>query len=222
MENSGFFICEEVAQVEALHASILNDGFYQLPIKEQLSRLAENLYKAHQDANPACTIQIKNWFPDLIGKPNQHILDTEFSLGNAQLTIAREFGFQNWEKVEQLKDTACNENFEHAVDAVIHGDIEQLKQMLDKVPTLATMRSCYGHQATLLIYLAANGVETYRQKTPYNAVEIAKVLLDAGADKNAKAKVYDGEHDALALLTSSSHPYEAGVGKELEAILLNE
>jgi len=37
------------------------------------------------------------------------------------------------------------------------------------------------HHATLLHYVGANGIESFRQKTPANAVDIARLLLDAGA-----------------------------------------
>jgi len=35
------------------------------------------------------------------------------------------------------------------------------------------------HGATLLLYVGANLVEGYRQKSPPNAVEVARVLLEA-------------------------------------------
>ncbi|MBZ0256929.1 hypothetical protein K8I31_12760 [bacterium] len=216
MNHPGVYVCEDVAQVGTLHASILNDGFYQLTIQEQLRRLAINLHNAHNDLNSACAVQLKNCFPNLIGKPMQEIMAARFSLADAQHTIAREYGYKNWLQVEQLGDKNCNGQFEHAVDAVVHGEIESLRKMLKETPALSSMRSCYSHQATLLIYLAANGVEIHRQKAPYNAVDIAQALLDAGADVHAKAKVYGGEYDVLALLASSDHPYKAGVGQKLE------
>src|SRR5205807_2098987 len=82
--------------------------------------------------------------------------------------------------------------FEAAVEAVINGDEASLRRMLAEHPDLAQARSsrtcCFDppeHRATLLHYVAANGVENYRQKTPPNAVEITRLLLDAGADPNA-------------------------------------
>jgi hypothetical protein len=36
-----------------------------------------------------------------------------------------------------------------------------------------------------LHYVAANGVEGYRQKTPKNAVKVAEILLNAGAEVGA-------------------------------------
>src|SRR5436190_1803876 len=67
------------------------------------------------------------------------------------------------------------------------------------------------HGATLLHYVAANGVEAHRQRTPPNAVAIARILLAAGADVNALAGMYGGRHATLPMLVSSSHPAAAGV-----------
>ena len=64
------------------------------------------------------------------------------------------------------------------------------------------------HHATLLHYVAANGVEDFRQLTPPNAVEIARRLLDAGAAVDALADTYGGGSDqtTMNLLVSSAHP----------------
>src|SRR5439155_1189945 len=59
--------------------------------------------------------------------------------------------------------------------------------------------------------LAANGVEDWRQRTPKNAVRLARQLLDAGADPDALAGMYGGQHATMSMLVSSSHPATAGV-----------
>jgi hypothetical protein len=109
------------------------------------------------------------------------------------------------------------ERFEAAVEAVIGGDAEMLRALLHEDPSLATARSTREHRATLLHYVAANGVEDERQRTPSNAVEIARMIVDAGADPNATAEFYGGGPGSTALvaLVSSGHPYDAGVQEEL-------
>ena len=59
--------------------------------------------------------------------------------------------------------------FELAVDAVIDGDEATLRDLLDLAPGLVRERSGAVHGATLLHYVAANGVEDHRQRTPPNA-----------------------------------------------------
>jgi hypothetical protein len=114
------------------------------------------------------------------------------------------------------------EPFEVAADAVIEGRVVELQALLHDQPTLATARSHREHHATLLHYVAANGVEQYRQKSPPNAVEIANTLLEAGAEVDALADTYTGgtTETTLNLLVSSVHPRDAGVQVPLVHTLL--
>lgn len=111
--------------------------------------------------------------------------------------------------------------FESAVEAVVTGDLAALRSLLRDHPQLARARSTRDHRATLLHYSAANGVEQDRQKTPKNAVEIAKVLLDAGADVDASAEMYGGQQTTMSMLVSSSHPAKAGLQVALVETLLD-
>ena len=109
-----------------------------------------------------------------------------------------------------------------AADAVIEGRLTSLQTLLRYQPALATARSNRAHHATLLHYVAANGVEQYRQKSPPNAVEIANTLLRAGAEVDALADTYAGgtTETTLNLLVSSVHPRDAGVQVPLVHTLL--
>ncbi len=111
--------------------------------------------------------------------------------------------------------------FKQAVQAIITGEAETLKQLLADHPELIHARSESDHQATLLHYVAANGVEDELQKTPANAVEIANILIDAGADVNAICETYGGGNaqTTLNLLVSSGHPAERGVQADLVRVL---
>jgi ankyrin repeat protein len=64
-------------------------------------------------------------------------------------------------------------------------------------------------------------VEGYRQKTPPNAVEIAKTLLRAGADVDALADMYGNPSTTMDLLVSSSPPAAAGLQTALAETLLD-
>jgi ankyrin repeat protein len=77
------------------------------------------------------------------------------------------------------------------------------------------------HRATLLHYVAANGVEGYRQRTPKNAVDVARLLLDAGAEVDALADLYGQGCTTMSLLVSSCHPAEAGLQVPLVNLLLD-
>src|SRR6202041_1140428 len=110
---------------------------------------------------------------------------------------------------------------EAAADAIVSGAIATLKGLLREDPQLIRARPTRDHDATLLHYVAANGVENYRQKTPNNIVEITETLLDSGAEVDATADVYGGGCSTLGLAATSVHPERAGVQEGLLQILLD-
>jgi ankyrin repeat protein len=110
--------------------------------------------------------------------------------------------------------------FARAVRAIVTGDVEALRSELAADPSLARARSASDHHATLLHYVAANGVEAELQRQVPNADEIASVLLAAGAQVDAPCDAYDGRcPTALNLLVSSDHPALAGVSARLVDVL---
>jgi ankyrin repeat protein len=138
------------------------------------------------------------------------------TLAAAQLFLAREHGFTSWPKfarhVQELaQGNSAVSAFEAATDAIVTGDAERLRKLLDAYPGLARERSTREHRSTLLHYVSANGVEDFRQKTPPNIVGITDLLLDAGADVNAESEAYGGGCTALGLVATSIHPERAGV-----------
>lgn len=155
-----------------------------------------------------------------------------FSLDDARLTVARAYDFADWPALEEwVGDVARGgavTRFESAVEAVVGGDLAGLATLLAADPALVRARSTRRthfdppvHRATLLHYVGANGVEGHRQRTPPNAVAIARALLDAGAEPDALAGFYGCECATLSLLVSSSHPHEAGLQVELAELLLD-
>ena len=147
------------------------------------------------------------------------------TLTAAQFVIARAHGFESWPKLAAHIEAVTRTNssvgsFEQAADAIVTGDIATLEKLLRENPDLIRAHSIRRHQATLLHYVSANGVEGYRQKTPTNIVEIADLLLRADADVNAIADVYGGS-TTLALVATSIHPERAGVQEALMQLLLD-
>src|SRR5215471_12999726 len=146
-------------------------------------------------------------------------------LADAQFFVARGHGFASWPKFARHLDSLGRanspvSNFEAAVDAIITGDLRELKKLLSENPELARARSTREHRSTLLHYVSANGVEDFRQKTPKNIVEITKMLLDAGADVNAESDAYGGRSTTLGLAATSYHPQAAGVQLDLMDLLI--
>ena len=154
-------------------------------------------------------------------------------MDDARLCLARWYDFRDWaalaEHVAAVTDAASPvHRFESAVEWVVAGDVAGLKAALREDPRLVSARSARVthfdptvHRATLLHYVAANGVEGYRQKTPKNAPEVARTLLRAGAEVDALADMYGGSWPTMGLLISSCHPAAAGVQAELVDVLID-
>ena len=143
----------------------------------------------------------------------------------ARAGVARWYHFESWASLEHWlaefdRDDSLVAPFEHAVDAIVSGNIDTLDRLLREHPPLIREESLRGHRATLLIYSGANGVEWYRQKTPRNAVAIAERLLDAGAEIDAVGKMYRGT-TTLGLVATSVHPVVTGVQEPLMQLLLD-
>ena len=149
----------------------------------------------------------------------------DYTQGDGRFIVAKEHFFERWDQFAAFLEALRNPNspvtrFELAVEAVIAGDTSTLQHLLGRHPQLIHARSPRTHHATLLHYVGANGIEGFRQRTPKNAVEMANMLLDAGADINAAADMYGGA-DTLGLVATSIHPIIAGVQQELMELLLN-
>jgi ankyrin repeat protein len=100
--------------------------------------------------------------------------------------------------------------FEEAAKAVLTGDTSGLRTLLQMHPSLIGQRSSLPHHATLLHYIADNGVESLGSY-PRNAVEVLDMLLGAGADVDATADFYGGGATTLGLVATSMHPAREGV-----------
>jgi ankyrin repeat protein len=110
-------------------------------------------------------------------------------------------------------------SFERAADAVVSGELEALRTLLDEQPALVRARSPRPHRATLLHYAVANGVEQPRQRMPANAPAITGLLLARGADANATCNLYGGGATPLGLLITSAIPRELGLDGEMVGAL---
>lgn len=192
---------------------------------EDYKEQAKALFNAVLADDQSAHWRFKWLHPRFRDQPVSAVRGTTLSPGDAQLAIARENHFDNWVELTNFADAVAEggpvRRFEEAVEAVVSGDADRLRAMLRESPDLVHARSTRRHHATLLHYVAANGVEDSRQKTPPNAVEIAGILLDAGADPDALADMYDHKCTTLSMLVSSAHPHAAGLQASLAETLLD-
>lgn len=218
---------------------------HALPVTAPLAEYeeqAEELFAAYRDGHPQALQLFGNLLPRFLDpvvtwKPlfasNEEIIAANLTHDDARLAVARRYSFLDWNAVVALVHAMSDASspvhrFEYAAEAVVDGDLATLRRMLAADPPLVHARSTRVtsqdpavHGATLLHYIAANGVEGYRQRSPGNAVAIATMLLDAGADVNAFAQMYGGDCATLPMLMSSTPPFETGVQVPLVTLLLD-
>jgi ankyrin repeat protein len=180
---------------------------------------------------PQLPVRIESWVEQVEGFAREKLSGSDSrgakcALADAQFVIARSQGFESWPKFAKDLENLARKNsavsqFELAADAIVSGDVGTLQRLLKENPDLIRERSVREHGGTLLHYVSANGVEGYRQKTPKNAVQIAEILLNAGAEVDATANIYGGGSTALSLVATSIHPLGAGVQNDLLGLLLD-
>lgn len=177
-----------------------------LPPNADLNHLkhqAKDLLNAHAERDPQAVQRIREFHPRFERAADITIFNAAFKLADAQLTIARECGFASWPNLkrrvekpipaddlslpfhERIQDPV----FRRAVDLLDAGNVEGLKAHLRAHPNLVHQRVVfeggnYFRNPTLLEFVAENPVR--RGKLPANIVEIAEVVLEAGA-KNDRA-----------------------------------
>ncbi len=165
---------------------------------KEYQKQAEELLAAWESGDPGAIQLLRTkhprflddripWLPKKL--PDSEIRSAALELADTQLTIARWYDFQSWPALADYVEAVTSGNspvcqFESAVEAVINGDVAALRASLRENAELVRARSTRithfdppVHRATLLHYVAANGVEGYRQRTPKNAVEVAQTLL---------------------------------------------
>jgi ankyrin repeat protein len=209
------------------------------PRLERYRKLAKELVKACRSADGMALDHCIAQWVQMLAKLCQTSLESgevkdyarrqmaeKCSLTAAQFVIARAHGFESWPKfsrhLEALAQTSSPvSRFEAAADAIVNGDAAALESLLLAEQGLARARSNREHRAALLHYVSANGVESYRQKTPRNIAAITQMLLNAGAEIDAAADVYGDGCTTLGLAATSIHPERAGVQEALLQVLLD-
>jgi len=215
------FIDPAIADIRHLYNHALGQHNTTLVIKDLLTYHADAIYNAFINGDRTVTFHLGSWCPAVVGKKPDQIMSSNLNLDQVRESVAREYGFTDWQTVLNLNNQQLDTRFETAVELVITGELNALQNQLGKNPKLTVQQSDYGHRATLLHYLGANGVESQRQITPLNCVQVAQCLIDHGADVNAVANMYGGGSTTLGLVLSSAHPAKAGVTEALATVLKN-
>jgi hypothetical protein len=187
----------------------------KVPVHRWIALQAELLRDAHGRGVPAATAVLR--FAGLIpGAPTGHA--NPLDVDSARLAIAKDHWYRDLADALAHGHDEVDPRFEAAADAIQAGDLDALRRLLDADPSLVRMRSPFPHRQTLLHHVAANGIEAERQlRSPANAVDVLRLLIERGADPNATCDSYGGGSGAttMCLLISSAGPAAAGVQSAL-------
>lgn len=216
--NDSYYICDAVHRVRLLHQPIIDQWYNYESTFTLLNEYAINLYRFYAMGYPHSVIELQNWQPECIGKSKDEIFNLALSQDDIQEAIARQFGYRDWNEII-YQDQSISESFERAIDLILNGNIMDLNSLIDADPDIVDRRSPFGHRASLIHYLAANGVETHRQVTPYNGAAIMQLLLNRGADPHKRHNIYQGSGTLQDLIKTSAHPNEAGIANSLLELL---
>jgi hypothetical protein len=184
------------------------------PNLDHLKYQAKDLLKERTAHIPGAAQRIREFHPRFRRATDAEVVDAQLSLADAQLTIAREYGFPSWARLKRhiekptLSDRLDlphqerieNATFRRAVELLDTGDAAGLRTHLNQHPNLVQQQVVfeggnYFREPTLLEFIAENPVR--HGTLSANIVEATKVILDAGPTQSA-------QNDTLMLVSTGS------------------
>jgi len=158
------------------------------PSLPQLKKQAKDLLKLFRAGDRAAIEEVRAHHPESAsGAPT-----FELQLSDAQLVLARSYGFDSWPKLKAYVDGVTISRFVAAVEA---GDIERVRAMLRQRPELAHMDTAGNNELRGLHYAVI------RRDAP-----MARLLMKAGAD--ARKGVFPHRDATTAFALARDRGYE--------------
>jgi hypothetical protein len=208
------------------------------PSIDHLKHQARDLLRAHDARSRQAFQRIREFHPRFDGAGDERVALAHFRIADAQLTIAREYGFASWPRLKAfvqnpnagdvtrpVHERIADPLFRRAVDLMDAGDADALRSLLREHPALATQRESfeglnYFRNPSLLEFIAENPSRTGR--LPHDVAAIATVLLEAGAgnDRNAldeTLRLVDALEALIARGAPVDLPVAAATGRVADA-----
>lgn len=202
-----------------------------LPANPSLANLksqAKGLVQARHSHDPVTLQRIREFHPRFNDLEDTEIVNVPFKLADAQLTIAREYGFASWPRLKTFIEKQAQSKinlpaqeriddpvFRRAVDLMDAGDVERLRRHLANHPKVIHQRIVleggnYFRNPSLLEFCAENPIR--HGTLPENIVAVVKVILDSGPDLVSI-------NETLGLVASGAVPRQCRVQLELISLL---
>ena len=201
------------------------------PSLAQLKRQAYELQRQHRDHKLAAAARLAANHPRLARLTPQAVLAERLALADALVVIAREYGFESWAALKHVAEARNrvakfqpHPRFDDAVAALVGGNLRGLDDLLRQHPELVRARTNlqppynYFTGATLLHHVAWN--PSRREPVPPNIVDVARLLLDRGADVDALT-LGRSRGTTMGLIVTSKQASDANVSGPLIQLLLD-
>ncbi|MFK7938946.1 MAG: ankyrin repeat domain-containing protein [Roseovarius sp.] len=174
-----------------------------LPASADITHLkhqAKDLLADFRAAKISAFQRIREFHPKMAGLSDDAIYTQTFSLSDALLSIAREYGYPSWPRLKTVvaeatgQEATLNHNeritddaFRQAVDFLDEGNAALLQKHLSDHPQLVHQKMVfeggnYFSAPTLIAFVAENPFR--QERLPGNIVDIARIILEAGAKDN--------------------------------------
>jgi Ankyrin repeats (3 copies) len=182
------------------------------PTLDHLKHQAKDLIRQHVLREGRHAQRLREFLPRLRQATDQEIFSSHLTLSDAQLAVAREYGFASWARLKRhIEKPGLSDNlslphheriedpvFRHAVDLIDAGDVAGLSLLLKANPRLIHQRVLfeggnYFRNPGLLEFIAENPVR--HGILPPNIADIAVILLDKGPERRSV-------NDTLGLVVS--------------------
>ena len=160
------------------------------PDLDQLRRQAKELLESFLGGEPKAVAEVHTHYRD--AGP------AAFALHDAQLVLARSYGFESWPKLKAYVDGVT---VRRLVDAVLSGGIDAVRAMLKARPELVNMDLSANDEHRALHYAVLAG-----------SAEMVRLLMEQGAD--ARKGIYPHRDATSALTIARERGYD-----ELAAII---
>ena len=163
------------------------------PDLDQLRRQAKELLAAFRAGDPDAVAEVRARYHDADRD--------QFALHNAQLVVARSYGFDSWPKLKAYIDGAT---VQRLIDAVHAKDVDEIESLLERRPEVANMEVAGDDEHRAIHYAVLD-------RSP----EIVRLLMRRGAD--ARAGIYPHRDATAALVLAHDRGYD-----EIVEIILEE
>lgn len=180
------------------------------PDPEQLRKQAKDLLKSHRSGDPGALRRFQENHPDFSRASAPELQTAAVSLADAQLVLAREYGFASWPKLKEHLDSLLLDTRDplELFQQAFHADDASLfAKLLARYPAIrARLNEPLGPFDSPPLTCAKSR-------------EMLDVLLEAGADINAKSRWWAGGFGLLhnALPDLAAYAIERGAVVDVHA-----